>query len=110
MANNRPAIAELEAILQQAEEVPVEILPNGEVTEKGTTSQSEIHNRKLLTMREKLIRSSLSSIDDGLSRGDPEATLEGLSEFMGIFGLSLRFSDFESFDRFMCETDDPLVL
>ena len=33
----RPTITELEAILQNEEEVPIEILPNGEVWEKGQT-------------------------------------------------------------------------
>ena len=37
----RPTIAELEAILQNEEEVPIEILPNGEVREKGRTSSQE---------------------------------------------------------------------
>ena len=50
----RPTIAELEAILQNEEEVPLEILPNGEVREKGTTSALELGGRKPLTMREDL--------------------------------------------------------
>lgn len=66
--------------------------------------------RSLLSERGEFFRASLASIDDGLSQGDPEATLAGLSEFMGVCGLSLGFSDFESFDNFMCATDDPIVL
>ncbi len=54
MAKNRPTIAELEAILQQEEEVPIEILPNGEVRERGTTSLAQTGGRKPLTMRENL--------------------------------------------------------
>ena len=50
----RPTIAELEAILQNEEEVPIEILPNGEVREKGSTSLQETGGRKPLTMREDL--------------------------------------------------------
>ena len=50
----RPTIAELEAILQNEEEVPIEILPNGEVREKGQTSLQETGGRKPLTMREYL--------------------------------------------------------
>jgi hypothetical protein len=50
----RPTIAELEAILQSEEEVPIEILPNGEVREKGKTSTLETGGRKPLTMREDL--------------------------------------------------------
>ncbi len=49
----RPTITELEAILQNEEEVPIEILPNGEVRAKGTSTQ-ELGGRKPLTMREDL--------------------------------------------------------
>jgi hypothetical protein len=51
---SKPTIAELEAILQNEEEVPIEILPNGEVRAKGTTSAQETGGRKPLTMREDL--------------------------------------------------------
>jgi hypothetical protein len=50
----KPTIAELEAILQSEEEVPIEILPNGEVRAKGQTSPQELGGRKPLTMREDL--------------------------------------------------------
>jgi hypothetical protein len=50
----KPTIAELEAILQNEEEVPIEILPNGEVRAKGQTSSQELGGRKPLTMREDL--------------------------------------------------------
>ncbi len=50
----RPTIAELEEILQQEEEVPIDILPNGEIRARNTTSQSELGGRKPLTMRENL--------------------------------------------------------
>lgn len=50
----KPTIAELEAILQNEEEVPIEILPNGEVRAKGQTSSHELGGRKPLTMREDL--------------------------------------------------------
>ena len=54
MANERLTIAELEAILETEEEVPIQILPNGEVRALGTTSSSELGGRKPLTMRENL--------------------------------------------------------
>jgi hypothetical protein len=50
----KPTISELEAILQNEEEVPIEILPNGEVRAKGQTSSQELGGRKPLTMREDL--------------------------------------------------------
>jgi hypothetical protein len=50
----RPSISELEAILQQEDEVEIEILPNGEVRAKNQTAQVERGGRKPLTMREDL--------------------------------------------------------
>ncbi len=54
MVSKRPTIAELEAILEQEEEVPIDILPNGEVRARATTSPAELGGRKPLTMRENL--------------------------------------------------------
>lgn len=50
----RPTIAQLEAILEKEEQVELDILPNGEVRAKGSTSQQELGGRKPLTMREDL--------------------------------------------------------
>lgn len=50
----RPTIAQLEAILENEEQVEIEILPNGEVRAKGETAQQELGGRKPLTMREDL--------------------------------------------------------
>ena len=50
----RPTIAQLEAILENEEQIEIEILPNGEVRAKGGTSPQELGARKPLTMREDL--------------------------------------------------------
>lgn len=50
----RPTIAQLEAILENEEQVEIEILPNGEVRAKDGTSPHELGGRKPLTMREDL--------------------------------------------------------
>jgi hypothetical protein len=50
----RPTIAQLEAILENEEQVEIEILPNGEVRSKGGTAAQELGGRKPLTMREDL--------------------------------------------------------
>ena len=50
----KPTIAELEAILEQEEEIPIEILPNGEIRARGQTSSYELGGKKPLTMREDL--------------------------------------------------------
>jgi hypothetical protein len=50
----RPTIAQLEAILENEEQVEIEILPNGEVRAKGGTAPQELGGRKPLTMREDL--------------------------------------------------------
>jgi hypothetical protein len=50
----RPTIAQLEAILENEEQLELDILPNGEVRAKGGTSTQELGGRKPLTMREDL--------------------------------------------------------
>ncbi len=49
----KPTIRELEAILDAEEDVPIEILPNGEVRALGQGSK-ELPGKKPLTMREDL--------------------------------------------------------
>jgi hypothetical protein len=51
---SKPTIDQLEAILASEQEVPIEILPNGEVRAKNSTSLSETGGKKPLTMREDL--------------------------------------------------------
>jgi hypothetical protein len=50
----RPTIAELESIFESEEQVEIDILPNGEVRARGTTSSHELGGKKPLTMREDL--------------------------------------------------------
>jgi len=50
----KPTIQELEAILDREEEVPIEILPNGEIRATGQTDRSETGGKTPLTMREDL--------------------------------------------------------
>ena len=50
----KPTIHELEKILDEEEESPVEILPNGEVRAVGESDAAERGHRKPLTMREDL--------------------------------------------------------
>lgn len=54
MANDKPTIDELERILNQEDEVPVEILPSGEIRAKGKSQGLDLGGRKPLTMREDL--------------------------------------------------------
>ncbi len=51
---NKPTIEELERILDNEEEVEVEILPNGEIREKYSSSSLNLGTRKPITMREDL--------------------------------------------------------
>ncbi|NQU03519.1 MAG: hypothetical protein HQ589_05165 [Syntrophaceae bacterium] len=51
---SKPTIEELEAILDSEEDVPIEILPNGEIRTQGGSGSSELGGRKPLTMREDL--------------------------------------------------------
>ena len=50
----KPTIHELEAILNQEEDTPIEILPNGEVRELGGSDKIDSDFRKPITMRENL--------------------------------------------------------
>ena len=50
----KPTIHELEAILDEEEDSPIEILPNGEVRAVGGSDLAERGYRKPITMRENL--------------------------------------------------------
>ncbi len=50
----KPTIQELEAILDREEDIPREILPNGEIRASGQTNSQELSGKKPLTMRENL--------------------------------------------------------
>lgn len=50
----KPTIHELEAILEEEENSPIEILPNGEVRALGGSDALERGYRKPITMREDL--------------------------------------------------------
>lgn len=52
--SKKPTIEELKKILDSEEEVPLEILPNGEIRAKGQSTYSDIGNKKPLTFREDL--------------------------------------------------------
>ena len=52
--SRKPTIHELEAILDEEEDSPVEILPNGEVRAVGRTDAAERGYRKPITMHENL--------------------------------------------------------
>ena len=52
--SRKPTIHELEAILEDEEDMPIEILPNGEVRALGGSDLSETGFRKPITMREDL--------------------------------------------------------
>ena len=49
----KPTIDELEELLEKEEDVPIEILPNGEIRALGEGSE-ELQGKKPITMREDL--------------------------------------------------------
>ncbi len=51
LPRRRPTIDELERLLRSEEDVAIEILPNGEIRELGSSEKTD---RKPLTMRENL--------------------------------------------------------
>jgi hypothetical protein len=52
MAESR--IDELEKLLNSEEDIPIQILPNGEIREVGDVTSADLGNKKPLTMRENL--------------------------------------------------------
>ena len=50
----KPTIHELEQLLESEEDTPIEILPNGEIRERGGSDAAERDFKKPLTMREDL--------------------------------------------------------
>ena len=52
--SQKPTIYELEQLLNDEEDVPIEILPNGEIRARNTTSSAELQGKKPITMREDL--------------------------------------------------------
>ena len=52
--SRKPTIHELERLLEDEEDVPIQILPNGEIRAVGSTSSAELQGRKPITMREDL--------------------------------------------------------
>ena len=50
----KPTIQDLEALLNSEEDVPIQILPNGEIRQVGKASAAETGNKKPLTMKENL--------------------------------------------------------
>jgi hypothetical protein len=50
----KPTIQDLEALLNSEEDVPIQILPNGEIRQVGQATAAETGNKKPLTMKENL--------------------------------------------------------
>ena len=50
----KPTIRELEQLLDSEEDTPIEILPNGEIRERGGSDEAERRFKKPLTLRENL--------------------------------------------------------
>jgi hypothetical protein len=50
----KPTIQQLEQLLESEEDTPIEILPNGEIRERGGSDASERNFKKPLTLKEDL--------------------------------------------------------
>jgi hypothetical protein len=50
----KPTIQDLEEMLNNEEETPIQILPNGEIRKVGQVTASDLGAKKPLTMRENL--------------------------------------------------------
>ncbi|MGC2225097.1 MAG: hypothetical protein WA624_23385 [Methylocella sp.] len=54
MMSQQSKIDELEKLLNSEEDMPIQILPNGEIKEIGRATSADIGNKKPLTMKENL--------------------------------------------------------
>jgi len=52
--DRKPTIQELERLLNTEEDIPIQIMPNGEIRASGQTSSSDLGGKKPLTMKENL--------------------------------------------------------
>jgi hypothetical protein len=52
--NKKPTIQELEQLLNSEEDIPIQILPNGEIRAVGHADAADLGGKKPLTMRENL--------------------------------------------------------
>jgi len=52
--SRKPTIQELQNLLSSEEDIPIQILPNGEIREVGSVGASELGSKKPLTMKENL--------------------------------------------------------
>ena len=52
--NEKSKIDELERLLNSEEDIPIQILPNGEIRQMGQATSAELGNKKPLTMKENL--------------------------------------------------------
>jgi hypothetical protein len=52
--SNALRIAELEKLLNSEEDIPIQILPNGQIRRLGQANSAELGDKKPLTMRENL--------------------------------------------------------
>lgn len=72
----------------------------------------EFENRveETLQVRRSEFTNLFVNIDVGMVTKDPSVTTRALTELVSMFGQKLQFASFEEFDRFMLESDEPLVL
>lgn len=64
----KPTIDELEELLEREEDVPIEILPNGEIRAEGEGS-AELQGKKPITMREDLGGEYARLIKENIANG-----------------------------------------
>ncbi len=52
--DKKPTIQELERLLNTEEDIPITILPNGEIQASGQSTTNDLGGKKPLTMKESL--------------------------------------------------------
>ena len=104
------------AVLQRArlsEEEALRVIALGAEATRAMDEQGELFESRLenwLKRREDAFHVCLKSIDDALLQDEVDGTVEALSHLAGMTGKALRFKDFEEFDDFMTQSEDPLAI
>ena len=72
--------------------------------------QFNSHLSAWLDQRDRAFEDCFAAVDKALASDEPDDTVLELARLVGMTGKVLRFRDFDHFDQFMTDSEEPLVL
>ena len=72
--------------------------------------QFNSHLSAWLDQRDWAFEDCFAAVDKALASDEPDDTVRELARLVGMTGKALRFRDFDHFDQFMMDSEEPLVL